>query len=82
MSSAKSSADLRKHLDSHNVEDQFTCHIARCPFSARSYSSLALHFKKHHQVRWPFRLVMWTGRQVMWTYHRLMWPFNQVNIIR
>ncbi|XP_070202983.1 uncharacterized protein [Littorina saxatilis] len=47
--SAKSSYDLRKHLDSHNVEDQFTCHIPHCPFSARSYSSLDLHFKKHHQ---------------------------------
>lgn len=47
--SAKSSGDLRKHLDSHNTDDQFSCHISGCSFSARSYCSLALHFKRQHQ---------------------------------
>ncbi|KAJ8316430.1 hypothetical protein KUTeg_006444, partial [Tegillarca granosa] len=47
--STKTVADLRKHLESHNQEVPFRCHISNCDYTARCYSSLANHFKKTHQ---------------------------------
>ncbi|XP_050416523.1 histone H4 transcription factor isoform X2 [Patella vulgata] len=47
--SAKSAADLRRHLDSHNETALFRCQEEDCNFDARTYPALASHHLKVHQ---------------------------------
>ncbi|XP_046550772.1 histone H4 transcription factor-like [Haliotis rubra] len=47
---AKSGADLRRHLESHSKDCLFQCHIDKCRYKARSYTSLTNHYKKEHQI--------------------------------
>ncbi|XP_046341940.2 histone H4 transcription factor-like [Haliotis rufescens] len=47
---AKSGADLRRHLESHSKDSLFQCHIDKCRYKARSYTSLTNHYRKEHQI--------------------------------
>ncbi|XP_062596900.1 histone H4 transcription factor-like [Saccostrea cucullata] len=46
---AKSIADLKKHLESHNIDVPYHCHIPDCSYTSRTFQSLENHFKRLHQ---------------------------------
>ncbi|NXU21177.1 HINFP factor, partial [Pardalotus punctatus] len=47
--SCKNVFDLRKHLDTHSKEPAYRCEFEACSFSARTLSSIKLHYRKVHE---------------------------------
>ncbi|XP_041470919.1 histone H4 transcription factor-like [Lytechinus variegatus] len=45
---AKTRTDMRRHMESHNAGDAYSCDIESCAFTAKTLSALRTHFRKCH----------------------------------